>query len=372
MTTSQFNDEIAGVPEDFKKALVEEKNRFEKETLNPRGLSKRKVMLVGGGGYIGIPVSLYFVSMGFDVLNIDMSVYGHQAASSGLLGRPGYTYKRVDFANGESVREHLDDVTDVIILGGLVGDPVSNKFPKEHQALNLDGLRNLFTALHGFDINRVVFVSTCSNYGEIPENKVANEDFALKPLSPYAKAKVAHEKFLMEEADFDYNWSIMRFSTAFGLSARMRFDLTVNQFTRALFLGEELDVYDADTWRPYCHTYDFGRAMTRVLTAPTDLVNRTVFNTGGDSLNNTKAMVLEAINEFLPDAKYKIVEGGFDRRNYRVDFSRIRDTLHFEPMYTVRQGVQEIIEALKQGYFTDFETNKNLYGNYDVQYAPSK
>ena len=59
--------------------------------------------------------------------------------------------------------------------------------------------------------------------------------------------------------------TILRFATAFGISERMRFDLTVNQFVREIYLKNKLEVYDTGTWRPYCHVKDFAGAIHKVI-----------------------------------------------------------------------------------------------------------
>lgn len=347
--------------------MDDEANRVQDDILTKRGLKKRKVLLVGGAGYVGVPVAQYLLAKGYDVLNIDRNIYGHHMAVSGLLMIPGYTYKNVDFADFRNVEELLGDVTDVVVLGGLVGDPITKKYPDESHAINDVGVSNVLKGLDGQGMNKVLFISTCSNYGEIPEDQIADEDYALKPLSLYAKSKVMQEQVLLQN-DFDYTASILRFSTAFGLSPRMRFDLTVNEFTRAMFLGENMEVYDADTWRPYCHTFDFGRAIARALEAPRDNIHKIPFNVGGDNNNFTKQMVVDQICKQLPDAKYSIVEGGFDRRNYRVNFSRIKDVLYFTPHYDVGQGIAQLIYALQQGLFSDHDQNPNFYNNRVVSY----
>jgi nucleoside-diphosphate-sugar epimerase len=89
--------------------------------------------------------------------------------------------------------------------------------------------------------------------------------------------------------------TILRFATAFGLSSRMRFDLTVNEFVRELHLGKELVVFDAKTWRPYCHVKDFARAVEQVLSAPVNTVDFEVFNVGCEENNFTKLMIVEEI-----------------------------------------------------------------------------
>jgi nucleoside-diphosphate-sugar epimerase len=161
--------------------------------------------------------------------------------------------------------------------------------------------------------------------------------------------------------------TILRFATAFGCSERMRFDLTINEFTRDLYLGKELEVFDKDTWRPYCHVNDFFNAISKVFSADSSSVHGEVFNVGGDENNYTKKMIVETILSKIPSGKVKYLDEGPDPRNYRVDFKKIRNTLDFNPSYSVDDGVDEIIEALNKGRFLPKATDSlNQYGNYDL------
>ena len=126
----------------------------------------------------------------------------------------------------------------------------------------------------------------------------------------------------------------------------MRFDLTINQFVRELFIGRELLVYDAHTWRPYCHTQDFARLILLVLEAKEELISFEVFNAGGDKNNYTKQMIVDETLSFIPDGKVVYRSCGSDQRNYRVDFSKLRSSLGFEPEYTVSDGILELKKAM--------------------------
>ena len=354
-------------PDSYRAEAVAEATRVWREAIVKRALPRRRVLLVGGGGYIGVPLAQHLLGAGYDVFNTDCSVYGHTMAAVSLLGQPGYEFKRIDFTHTLAFEDILQSVTDVIILGGLVGDPITKQYPAESEMINTLGIRRLIDACNGKGLNKVVFISTCSNYGEIPEGALADEDYELRPLSLYAQAKVAQEIHLKSN-NVDFHWTVLRFATAFGLAPRMRFDLTVNQFTRELFLNLPLEIYDADTWRPYCHVRDFARALTRVLEAPLAAVGQKVFNAGGDANNYTKSMIAAAIKRRLPEANYSLVQGGTDRRNYKVNFARIRNTLHFQPNYSVEDGIDEILRAMQLGYFGDHDANQNYYGNYTLSY----
>ncbi|WP_372422894.1 sugar phosphate nucleotidyltransferase [Salinarimonas chemoclinalis] len=325
----------------------------------------RTVLVVGGGGYVGIPVIEHLLARGYRVRNLDLGVYRNGPASMGLAAREGYAFLHGDFGDREVVARALEGVSDVVVLGGLVGDPITKKFPDESAAINERGMLSFIAALDGRALNKVIFVSTCSNYGMISEDRIADESFELRPLSLYAKAKVGIERHLGSlRGEVDYDVTILRFSTAFGLAPRMRFDLTVNEFTRELFLGRELAVYDATTWRPYCHVRDFARVIDRVLRMPRETVSFETFNVGADRNNHTKRSIVELIRQRLPQARVTEVSASNDPRNYRVSFAKMRDTLMIEPIHSVEDGIDEILEALSNRVFEDVEERRDFYGNY--------
>ena len=243
-------------------------------------------------------------------------------------------------------------MTDVVILAGLVGDPITKKYPEESLAVNGHGVRQLIDELDGRGLENVIFVSTCSNYGLMPEGVLATETSVLSPLSTYAEEKVAAEKHLLSKnGEVDYSATVLRFATAFGLSPRMRFDLTVNQFTQELLSGDELLVFDADTWRPYCHVKDFSKLMRRVLELPNERSSFMVFNAGGDENNATKQMIIDMVLKEVPDGVVRYQEHGSDPRNYRVDFSLVREHMGFYPDWSISNGISEIASSVRSGFF---------------------
>jgi nucleoside-diphosphate-sugar epimerase len=337
--------------------------------MNDTTNSHRHMLIIGAGGYIGPVVTTHLLGLGHKVRALDMFLFPTRSVLAEFSGNPDFELIDADHCDGARVTEALGGITDVIILSGLVGDPITKKYPGASKKINEEGMRALIGLCDGRGLGRLIFVSTCSNYGLIKKGELADEDFELNPLSLYAKAKVAIEREILGlEGQVDFHPTVLRFATAFGLAPRMRFDLTVSQFTRDIHLGREMLVYDATTWRPYCHVKDFGEVIQRVLEAPQQDVAFEVFNAGGNVNNFTKQMIVDAILDVLPDAKVAYQEHGEDPRNYRVDFAKIRDRLGFEPKYTVRDGIKELIDALKQGQFADIDDNPNFYGNFEINY----
>lgn len=359
----------AHLPAAYRGELLAEAERVEGEMLRPRHLPARKVLIVGGAGYIGSVVTAHLLARGYHVRSLDLLLYGNAATVFPFLGHPGYEFQYGDMGDDAVLDRALDGVTDVVLLAGLVGDPITKTYPEASAAINDRGVAKVIERAAGRGLERFVFVSTCSNYGLIPTDTKADENFELSPLSLYAKSKVAAEiKLLGLKGKVDYTPTVLRFATAFGLSARMRFDLTVSEFTRAMYRKDDLLVFDADTWRPYCHVQDFAELIRRVLESPRSRVAFEVFNAGGDVNNFTKQMIVDAIKAQLPDAPVRYQEKGPDPRNYRVNFAKIRERLFFEPSFTVPDGVRELIGGLQQHLFDSVEANRGFFGNYEIAY----
>jgi nucleoside-diphosphate-sugar epimerase len=329
----------------------------------------KSVLLIGGAGYIGLVLTDHFLAAGYKVTCLDRLLYQNNFCMTPYLGHPGYRFCYGDIRDTRAIDEALQGVSHVVLLAGLVGDPITKKYPDASHAINDEGILRCLDFINGKGLERVVFISTCSNYGLIKSDELADENFPLNPLSLYAKAKVAAERDLLsKKGKIDYAPTVLRFATAFGLSPRMRFDLTVNEFTRELALGHELLVFDAATWRPYCHVRDFARLIHRVIEAPREKVAFEVFNAGGEINNFTKQGIIDTILRYLPDAKVRYQQHGSDPRNYRVSFRKVREALGFEPEYTVEHGVKELLSAINEHVFDRADTMRNFHGNYEIEY----
>lgn len=328
----------------------------------------RKVLLVGGGGYIGLCIADSLATSDIDVLILDNFIYGHaKSIYSSLLNKNIHFYHHDLRESLPSNFFNKNDITDVVILSGLVGDPITKKYPNMSHEINNSAIQNFLHQANGNNLNKVIFISTCSNYGLIKDGEKADENFLLNPLSLYAEDKVHNEKFILENSEpFDFSATILRFATAFGAAPRMRFDLTVNEFTYDAYKRKSLEVYDADTWRPYCHVRDFARLIYRVLFMDIEKTHYQIFNAGGDANNLTKRNIVEIIQKYIPELNVKYVEGGNDPRNYIVDFSKVKKILYFEPAWTVEDGIKELIGFLENNLYCDVEDDKNFYGNYNI------
>jgi nucleoside-diphosphate-sugar epimerase len=241
-------------------------------------------------------------------------------------------------------------------LAAIVGDPACARQPDLARAVNLEAPLELVEESRRSGVSRFIFASTCSNYGKMKDsNAFVDEESELIPVSLYAESKVATERALLQSGR-DKGWSPtpLRFATIFGVSQRMRFDLTVNEFTMELLTKKHLKVYGEQFWRPYVHVRDAARAIQLVLIAPVEKVAGIVFNVGATDQNFQKQQLVEMIRPYAPDALVEFVHRAEDPRDYRVSFARIAERLGFKITRTVAQGIEEVAHLVRSNVIANF------------------
>ena len=329
----------------------------------------KNILLIGGAGYIGTVITSFFLKKNYNVKVLDNLIYDNSFSIQSFKKHSNFTFINGDLSDYKKLELASKNVDYVVLLAGLVGDPITKKYPLESEFINDKYLKKFIDFFDNKDILNLIFISTCSNYGLIKDDEVADEDFELKPLSLYAKAKVLIENYLINKKNkVNYSATILRFATAFGLSPRMRFDLTINQFTIELFLKKELVVFDENTWRPYCHVNDFAKLIYNVINTKKDNIHFQIFNAGGNKNNYTKKMIIDYITSKIKNTNIIYNQNDSDPRNYKVSFDKVKDVLGFEPEFSVEMGIVELIEKLKNNSFSNYLNQNHIYGNYKINY----
>ena len=313
-----------------------------------------KVLVTGVAGYIGSVLTHKLLNKGFEVIGIDNLLYGGESLLS-IYNHPNFKFYKKDIRNIETIVSLLNEIDAVIHLAAIVGDPACAKQPQLAISTNLDGSINLLKAANNsYSVKNFIFASTCSNYGKMEGNSYVTEESPLKPVSLYAELKVKFEEIMLD-GEYHKNFcpTALRFATAYGISPRMRFDLTVNEFTKDAALGRELTIFGEQFWRPYCNVEDIANACILVLESEPDKVYKNVFNVGDTRENYQKKMLAEELKKLIPDLKIKYVKKDEDPRDYKVSFEKIKNVLGFQITKTVPQGMEEIIRVIKDNIIRD-------------------
>ena len=200
-------------------------------------------------------------------------------------------------------------------------------------------------------------------------NEILDERSKVNPVSLYARTKLSCERALLALNGGDFHPVILRLSTVYGLSPRLRFDLVINLLTAKAVCDREITLFGGSQWRPFVHVADVAQAIIRSLEAPLSSVKAGIFNVGADEQNYTITQVGELIQRMIPQARLVNRGDDNDRRDYHVSFIRIRRELGFEPHYTVEDGVREIEAVLQNGRIGDYRDK--TYSNYKTLSDPS-
>jgi len=318
-----------------------------------------KVLVSGGAGYIGSVLVRILLEKGYSVRVLDRLSFGGDAIVD-LLDHPNFEFIKGDVRNETDVRKALSGIESVAHLAAIVGDPACAQEPELTRDVNLGGTKMMYNIANEMGVKRFVFASTCSNYGKMSDpDSFLTEESELSPVSLYAETKVEIEKFLLGQPKDNVTLpTCLRFSTVYGLSSRLRFDLTVNEFTKELALGRELVVFGEQFWRPYCHVRDLSRSVLAVFEAPKEKVAFEVFNVGDTTENYQKGMIVKEILKVIPEGKVSYVKKDEDPRNYRVSFEKIKNTLGFEITQTVPEEIKIINPAITAGVITNPDDQK--------------
>jgi nucleoside-diphosphate-sugar epimerase len=337
-------------------AYSEASNESVKSALNSlsalngsRGI--KSVLLIGGAGYVGSALLPKLLDKGYKVRLLDAFIFGHEAIAD-WENHSNLEIIEADFRHLEVVVGAMQGMDAVIHLGAIVGDPACALNEEFTVEVNVLATKMIAEVAKGQGIKRFIFASTCSVYGA--SDQYLDERSHLNPVSLYARSKIACEKVLLDLRSDDFAPVILRFGTIYGLSGRTRFDLVVNLLTAKAVVSDVITVFGSDQWRPFLHVDDAAKSVFFALGARPELIEPAIFNVGSDEQNYTLRQVGEIINRFVPRAQLILNDNDVDRRNYRVNFSRIRTHLGFTPSWTLEQGITQVMAAFEKGMIADY------------------
>jgi len=306
-----------------------------------------KVLITGGAGYVGSSLIPQLLAKGHTVTVMDTLLFGGDPILP-FFRDPNFEFVKGDIRHADELKKVVKDKDVIIHLAAIVGYPACRKNPELAKTVNVDGTKTLSSLLSKDQL--VIYASTGSNYGALDE--ICTEDSPLNPLSLYGETKTMAEKYLLEN-----NTTIaFRFATGFGVSARLRLDLMINDFTYKAVSQGYLVVYEKSYKRTFIHVHDMGRAFVFGIENQKKMIG-SIFNVGSDTMNYSKEEICTMINaQTNAYIHYAEVGKDADQRNYTVSYKKIND-LGYQTTINAEQGIKELINSFKAVEFKTPYTN---------------
>ena len=319
-------------------------------------MEEQKIVLVtGGAGYVGSVLIPELIQNGYYVKCLDRFFFGKEFLSQEKF-QNNLELIQDDIRWFDS--KILKNVNVVLDLAALSNDPVGDLDPSKTSEINHKGRHRVAKLSKENGVDRYILASSASIYGQ--QENIATEDSPVKPLTAYSKANRGAELDNLPLNDNDFTVTVLRFSSVYGVSPRMRFDTAVNNMVLDHFTKKEISVNGKDNKRPFVFTKDVVKSYLTTMSASKDKISGEIFNVGSNEQNVTMEelanKIVDSINE---PCKISIADTN-DHRSYFASFKKIEDILGFTTDYTIQNGATEIYNALKNNQISDNIKNKTV------------
>lgn len=316
-----------------------------------------KILITGNMGYIG-PCVVQRLRASYPkatLIGLDMGYFANCLTNTEILPEC-----RVDLQYFSDVRHISEDLltdTDAIVhLSAISNDPMGNTFEEVTYGINYHATIELAKKAKEAGVKTFVYASSCSMYG-FAEDGPKTEKSPLNPLTAYAKSKVLSEKGLEKLADKKFNVTSLRFSTACGMSERLRLDLVLNDFVAGAVASKKITILsDGTPWRPLINIKDMARAIDWAISRNlTDGGGFLAVNVGSDEWNYQVKDLAEAVAKVIPDVDISINKNAQpDKRSYRVSFDLFKKLApDYQPEVDLITTIKELKDGLEAMEFKD-------------------
>lgn len=314
-----------------------------------------KILVTGSNGYIGTMLCDTLLKAGHKVTGLDTGFY--EEAWLFAVQKPETVIKKDVRA---VTKEDFVGYDAVVHLAELSNDPLGQTNPALTYSINHEGTRLVATMAKSAGVPRFVYASSCSVYGA--SDRIADETSSTNPLTAYAKSKVMNEEFLVTITDDTFCPVLLRFATVYGPSPRLRLDLAVNNLAALAFTTGEIKMdSDGTPWRPFTHVLDIAQGVICALNAPKEIVSGQIFNVGSEASNYQIKDIAAIVQEVFPNATVSLNKDGADRRNYKVNFDKIKNLPGLVTKFTVRDGVMQLKEIFERSQLNQDDFSSRLY-----------
>ena len=301
-----------------------------------------KILVTGGAGYVGSTLIPELIKDGHFVYCLDRFFFGQDF----LLSKK---FKNSLQLIQDDIRwfdsKILDGIDVVMDLAALSNDPVGDLDPQNTYEINHLGRSRVAKLSKASGVPKYILASSASIYGQ--QDQMATEESLVFPLTAYSKANRKAEIDILPLSSDNFSVTALRFSSIYGISPRMRFDLAVNGMVLDFFKNKKITIFGGNNKRPFIHINDAVEAYKLLLNASDSKINGQIFNVGSNEQNYVISELAKEVGYAL-NANCKLeIKDTPDNRSYFASFDKIRDILNFNTQNNVKESSKEMFRALE-------------------------
>lgn len=332
-----------------------------------------KILVTGGAGYVGSVLIPELIKDGHFVYCLDRFFFGKEFLSvKEFYG--SLELIRDDIRWFES--KILKGVDVVMDLAALSNDPVGELDPEKTFEINHIGRSRVAKLSKDSCVPQYILASSASIYGQ--QKSIATEESLVSPLTAYSKANRKAEIDVLPLADDNFTVTVLRFSSIYGMSPRMRFDLAVNSMVLDFFKNNKITIFGGNNKRPFVHIKDAVNAYKSLLTASASKINKQIFNVGSNDQNYVISDLAHEVGSALDPNCVLEISNTPDERSYFASFDKINKILNFQVQHNIKDSSKEMLESLRHNkldygdktitlkWYNHIKNNKELLAEHSI------
>jgi nucleoside-diphosphate-sugar epimerase len=321
----------------------------------------KKLMVTGGAGYCGSVLIPDLLESGYEVTVLDSMWFGYKHLP---IDHPKLTIVKGDIRDVQILRETIPGHDSVLHLACIANDASFELDEALSTTVNFDAFEPLVKTAKEAGVQRFIYASSSSVYG-VSDQPNVTEEHPLVPLTLYNKYKGMCEPILFDYTDANFTGVVFRPATVCGYGSRQRLDLSVNILTNLAVNNRNITVFGGKQLRPNLHIKDYSRVCQLLIAAPSEKIQNQIFNVGQENLTISEiaSLVKSVVEELFPDGDEILIQNSSstDLRSYHINSEKIKNGLGFEPVFNVRNAIEDLCEAFKNGLLPNSQENDAYY-----------
>ena len=294
-----------------------------------------KILVIGGGGYIGSKLIMELINNEFNVRCFD------RFSSSETLSKLNKNVEIVigDIRNIES--KNFFEINTVIDLAALTKDLDGKE--KEIIEINKNARKKIIEISKLNGVSHYIRISSSNVYAG---NKSENTEKVIpNPQTLYAKINLELDNHAIALNTKKFTVTVLRLASIFGDSLRMRWDQSINNMVKELCNNGKIEVKSKNSQRPFLHIDDVIRAIILVIESKENAAGE-IFNVGSNDLNYSIGKIAREITNIAKKENSLIISDDKDENSFTMNCDKINKKLGFKKNNDLKYGIKELLRKL--------------------------